>query len=61
MEDEHERATITGSAELLLARGRDPEAVLDMIPVKPIQPDEEMFRTTYSKRLTALYGKMKVK
>jgi pyrroline-5-carboxylate reductase len=53
-------ATIAGSAELLLAHDRVPEQVMDMIPVKPLQPDEEVFRTAYSQRLTALYEKLKV-
>jgi pyrroline-5-carboxylate reductase len=53
-------ATIAGSAELLLAHGRDPERVMDMIPVKPMQADEEAFRSAYTNRLTALYEKLKV-
>lgn len=60
MADEALLATIAGSAELLLATGRDPEQVMDTIPVKPMQPDEEVFRTAYSTRLTALYEKLKV-
>ena len=58
--DETLLATIAGSAELLLAKGRDPEQVMDMIPVKPMQPDEEAFRRAYSTRLTALYEKLKL-
>jgi len=54
-------ATIAGSAELLLAHGGDPEQVMDMIPVKPMQADEEIIRTAYSTRLTALYEKLRVR
>ena len=58
--DETLLATIVGSAELLFAHGRDPERVQDMIPIKPLQPEEEMFRTAYSRRLTALYNKLRL-
>ncbi|UCF36794.1 MAG: NAD(P)-binding domain-containing protein [Acidobacteriota bacterium] len=51
-------ATISASAELLLAHGKDPNQVIDMIPVKPLQPDEEAFRAAYCDRLSALYEKL---
>ena len=50
---------VMGAAECLLAHGRDPDNVIDMVPVKPLQPDEEVFRSAYATRLVALYQKLK--
>ena len=51
---------VVGSAECLLALGKDPLEVIDMIPVRPLQPDEATIAGVYSTRLSALYKKLKV-
>lgn len=58
--DEALKATLVGSAELLLAGNRKPGQVMDMIPVKPLNQDEDAFRSAYSVRLKALYEKLRV-
>lgn len=50
---------VVGAADCLLAHGRDPACVIDMVPVKPLQPEEEAFRSAYATRLGALYQKLK--
>jgi len=51
---------LVGAAECLLAHGRDPREVLDMIPGKPLQSDEARIVDVYSTKLTALYEKLQV-
>jgi pyrroline-5-carboxylate reductase len=51
-------AMVAGTAQTLLASGRKPEEVMDLIPVKPLKEDEEAIRTAYRTRLTALYQKL---
>lgn len=50
---------LEGAAELLLAAGRDPAKVMDMIPVKPLKDDEAVFVAAYKVKLTGLYEKIK--
>ena len=50
---------VVGAAECLLAYRKDPAGVIDMVPVKPLQPEEESFCLAYSTRLGALYQKLK--
>ncbi len=51
--------TVSGAAELLLASGRSPAEVMDMIPVKPIKDDEAAIIAAYQTRLAGLYEKIK--
>jgi len=32
---------------------------MDLVPVKPMQDDEEVIRTAYNNRLTGIYQKLK--
>lgn len=48
-----------GAAECLLASGRDPAKVMDMIPVKPLKDDEAAIASAYRAKLTGLHGKIK--
>lgn len=50
---------INGSAECLLATGRDPAKVMDMVPVKPLKDDEAMMVEAYRTKLAGLYAKIK--
>lgn len=50
---------IEGAAECLLASGREPTAVMDMIPVKPLKDDEPALVAAYRAKLTGLYDKIK--
>jgi pyrroline-5-carboxylate reductase len=52
--------TVKGAAECLLAGGRDPAKVMDMIPVKPLKDDEATIVAAYKAKLTGLYDKIKV-
>lgn len=49
---------VEGAARCLLSSGRDPLKVMDMIPVKPLGPDEAAFVASYQTRLTTLYDKL---
>lgn len=50
---------IEGAGECLLADGRDPAKVMNMVPVKPLKDDEAAFITAYTTKLTGLYEKIK--
>jgi len=50
---------IQGSAECLPASGRDPAAVMDMAPVKPLKDGEAIIAGAYRTKPTALYRKIK--
>jgi pyrroline-5-carboxylate reductase len=50
---------IEGSAACLLSAGRDPDAVMDMVPVKPLGEVEERILNEYRDRLNALHQKLK--
>lgn len=50
---------VNGSAECLLAAGRDPGKVMDMVPVKPLKDDEAVIVEAYRTRLAGLYAKIK--
>ena len=52
--------TVEGAAECLLASGRAPEKVMDMIPVKPLKDDEATWMAAYGAKLSGLYDKIKV-
>jgi pyrroline-5-carboxylate reductase len=52
---------INGSAQLLLKSDFPAEEVLDMIPVRPLQEEEENIRQIISNRLSVLYGKLTAK
>lgn len=50
---------VNGAAECLLATGRDPAKVMDMVPVKPLKDDEVMIVDAYRAKLAGLYAKIK--
>lgn len=50
---------VRGSVLTLLDAGLSPEEVLDLIPVKPLQDEEDGIRQAYRDRLTALYTKIR--
>ncbi len=50
---------IEGSAACLLAAGRDPAKVMDMIPVKPLKDEEAAWSAAYRAKLSGLYEKIK--
>lgn len=50
---------VLGSAECLLAAGRDPDKVMDMVPVKPLKDDEAAIVEAYRSKLAGLYAKIK--
>ncbi|MGW8181340.1 MAG: pyrroline-5-carboxylate reductase family protein [bacterium] len=52
---------LVGAAGCLLASGKDPLEVMDMVPVKPLKEDEEKILAAYSEKLTALHEKLKAK
>ncbi len=52
-------AMVTGAARTLLGSGLDPAEVLDLIPVRPLQDDEEAIRTAYTTRLGATFQRLK--
>ena len=45
--------------DLLYNSGLDYEKVMDLIPVKPLDESEEMFRELYHLKLSSLYKKLK--
>ena len=52
---------ILGSSQLLFNSGYSGDEVLDMIPVRPLQEDEETIRVSMNIRLSALYSKLTAK
>jgi len=52
-------AMVTGAAQTIFASGLSAEEVMDLVPVKPMQDDEEVIRTAYNNRLTGIYQKLK--
>lgn len=50
---------IEGAAECLLASGRKPADVMNMIPVRPLQEDEPAIVAAYCAKLSALYEKIR--
>lgn len=52
-------ATVGGAARALLGSGLDPADVLDLVPVRPLQEDEEAIRAAYRTRLGAIYQKLR--
>jgi pyrroline-5-carboxylate reductase len=50
---------IEGAAVCLLGSGREPAAVMDMVPVRPLADVEDEIREQYRTRLTALHLKLK--
>jgi pyrroline-5-carboxylate reductase len=57
--DEAILKTVEGSAECLLAHGRDPAQVMDLVPVKPLKDDEAAIVSAYRAKLSGLYEKIK--
>jgi pyrroline-5-carboxylate reductase len=52
-------AMIGGAAESLFNSGTEPEAVMDLIPVKPLKEDEAVIQEIYARRLETLFRKLK--
>lgn len=52
-------AMATGATQTLFASGLQAGDVMDLIPVKPLQEEEEAIRTAYKTRLNGLYQKLK--
>lgn len=50
---------VTGAARMLLDSGLTPAEVLDLVPVRPLQDDEEAIRTAYKTRLGGMYQRLK--
>ncbi len=48
-----------GSVHTLFESGLSPEEVIDLIPVKPLQQEEEKIRNILREKLTAIYRKLK--
>ena len=48
-----------GSIHTLFESGLPPEEVIDLIPVKPLQQEEEKIRNILREKLTAIYRKLK--
>lgn len=52
-------ATMSGSAAVLQDSGLSPEEVLDLVPGRPLGPDEETIRQVYRQRLEPLFAKLR--
>jgi pyrroline-5-carboxylate reductase len=50
---------VAGAASTMAAPGMTPEAVMDLIPVKPLATLEPSVRDAYVTTLTALHSKLK--
>jgi len=51
--------TACGAAKLFFSAGLSPEEVADLVPVKPLAPDEPAIAEAYRKRLPALFEKIR--
>jgi pyrroline-5-carboxylate reductase len=51
-------AMVSGAGKTFFEAGLSPDEVIDLIPVKPLEGDEEMIRTAYTTRLTGMYQKL---
>jgi pyrroline-5-carboxylate reductase len=50
-------AMLHGAMELLLASGRSYDEVVDSIPVRPLEGDEDQFKAVLSEKLRAIHQK----
>ena len=50
---------INGGVSTLYESGLSPEAVMDLVPVRPLAEDENPIREMYHNRIEALYKKLK--
>jgi pyrroline-5-carboxylate reductase len=53
------RAMLTGTVATIFDSGLPPERVLDLIPSKPMGPNEAAIRAMYETALTGMYAKLK--
>ncbi len=52
-------AMIHGAEQTLFESGLSPEAVMDLVPTKPLKEDEQNIQALYTNRLQVLYSKLK--
>lgn len=57
--DEAILAMVEGAARCLLATGREPSQVMDMVPVRPLKDAEETIVAAYRTHLPVLYAKIR--
>lgn len=50
---------VAGAVNTLLESGMTPEEVMDLIPVKPLEEEEQIIRAMYKSKLEPLYEKLK--
>lgn len=50
---------MAGAVDTLFASGMEPEAVMNLVPVKPLGEHEAMIRQLYREKLTAVFEKIK--
>jgi hypothetical protein len=48
-----------GAVKTLFGAGVSAEEVMDLVPVKPLQEEEESIRSAYQRRLGEVYRKLK--